>query len=105
MLGSFNSFDLLPTGSPYSIGRIGTIGTRAGNIALQNADWVLCLGTRNNIRQVSYNHENFAKRAKELIVVDIDAAELAKPTVKPTLPVHGDAGEFIDPAAGGARGA
>lgn len=96
VLGSFNSFDLLPTGSPYSIGRIGTIGTRAGNIALQNADWVLCLGTRNNIRQVSYNHENFAKRAKELIVVDIDAAELAKPTVKPTLPVHGDAGEFID---------
>ena len=72
VLGTFNGFDLLPDCSPYSIGRAGTIGTRAGNLALQNADWVLCIGTRNNIRQISYNYENFARRAKELIVVDID---------------------------------
>ncbi len=95
VLGTFNGFDLLPTDSPYSIGRVGTIGTRAGNFALQNADWVLCLGTRNNIRQISYNYENFARRAKNLIVVDIDKAELCKKTVHPTLAIHGDAREFL----------
>lgn len=95
VLGTFNGFDLLPSASPYAIGRIGTIGTRAGNIALQNADWVLCLGTRNNIRQVSYNYENFAKRAKTVVCVDVDAAELNKSTVRATLKICADAKDFI----------
>ena len=86
---------MLPDDSPLAVGRIGTIGNRAGNIVLQNADCVLCIGTRNNIRQISYNYENFAKNAKHLICVDIDAAELKKHTVRPTLPINADAGEFI----------
>ena len=95
LLATFEGFDQIPTGDPRMIGRIGTIGTRAGNIALQNADWVLSLGSRNNIRQISYNFENFARNAADLIVVDIDPAELDKPTVRPTLKIHADAGEFI----------
>lgn len=86
---TFNGFDLLPDSCPHFAGRIGTIGQRAGNFALQNADVVLCLGTRNNIRQVSYNWENFAKNAKK-IVVDIDPAELQKPTVRPDLSLCAD---------------
>ena len=59
-------------------GRAGSIGTRPGNFAVQNSDLVLVLGSRLNIRQVSYNWEAFAKRA-EIIWVDIDSAELSKP--------------------------
>jgi len=59
-------------------GRAGSIGTRPGNFAVQSADLVLVLGSRLNIRQVSYNWEAFAKRA-EIIWVDIDSAELSKP--------------------------
>ena len=62
---TFNGMDLLPYDCSNFIGRIGTIGQRAANFTLQNADFVLCLGTRNNIRQVSYNWENFAKNAKK----------------------------------------
>ena len=91
---TFNGFDLLPDNSPYFAGRIGTVGQRAGNFALQNADLVLCLGTRNNIRQISYNYENFAKNA-EKIIVDIDEAELKKPTIKPDIAVCADAKDFI----------
>ncbi|MBR4592816.1 MAG: thiamine pyrophosphate-binding protein [Elusimicrobiaceae bacterium] len=86
---TFNGFDLLPADSPHFAGRIGTVGQRAGNFTLQNADVVLFLGTRNNIRQISYNWENFAKHAKK-IVIDIDPAELNKPTVKPDLPICTD---------------
>jgi len=86
---TFNGFDLIPSAHPQFAGRIGTVGQRAGNFALQNADVILFLGTRNNIRQVSYNWENFAKNAKK-IVVDIDPAELKKPTVRPDLPICGD---------------
>ena len=59
------------------VGRAGTIGTRPGNFAIQNSDLVLVLGSRLNIRQVSYNWASFAKNA-EIIWVDIDAAELEK---------------------------
>lgn len=86
---SFNGFDLVPSDHPLYIGRIGTIGDRAGNFALQNSDLILFLGTRNNIRQVSYNWRNLGRAAKK-IVVDIDAAELEKPTVTIDLKVHAD---------------
>lgn len=91
---TLNGNDILPTEHELNIGRIGTIGQRAGNFALQNADLILCLGTRNNIRQVSYNWENFAKNATK-IMVDIDKSELNKPLVKPDLAINADLKDFI----------
>ena len=95
VLTTFEGFDMIPTDSPCFAGRIGTIGSRAGNIVLQNADFVLCVGTRNNIRQVSYNYENFAKHAETVAVVDIDPAELQKNTIRITDPICCDAGIFL----------
>ena len=92
---TMNGFDIISEDNPNFIARIGTVANRAGNFALQNADLVLSIGSRNNIRQVSYNWENFAKNAK-LISVDIDKAELDKPTVKPDLKIHADARNFIE---------
>jgi acetolactate synthase-1/2/3 large subunit len=79
--------DLIPTDDELFCGRPGTIGERAGNFTVQNADTLLVLGSRLNIRQVSYNWKAFARNAYK-IQVDIDAAELEKPTVRPDLPVH-----------------
>ena len=42
-----------------------------------------------NIRNISYNHFEFAKNAYK-IQVDIDEKELNKPTVKIDLPIHAD---------------
>ncbi len=92
---TFNGFDLLASESGNYIGRIGTLGSRAGNFALQNADLVICLGTRNNLRQISYNWASFAKHAC-IIVVDIDTAELNKKTVKGDILVNLDAKIFIN---------
>jgi len=91
---TFNAIDILPSDHKNFCGRIGTVGQRAGNFNLQNADLVLFLGTRNNIRQVSYNWENFAKKAFK-IVVDIDINELRKPLVKPDMPVRADLKDLI----------
>ncbi|PIS47230.1 MAG: acetolactate synthase [Elusimicrobia bacterium CG08_land_8_20_14_0_20_51_18] len=95
VLATFAGFDLVPDESPWFAGRIGTVGTRGGNFSLQNADLVVSLGSRNNIRQVSYDWGNFARRAKK-IIVDIDPAELKKPTVKPDLAVNADVKDFIE---------
>lgn len=91
---TFNGFDIMEEDNPFYIGRIGTVGQRAGNFALQNADCVLFLGTRNNIRQASYNYENFAKNAFK-IVVDIDKNELYKPTIDVDLRINADLKNFI----------
>ncbi|WP_428078482.1 thiamine pyrophosphate-binding protein [Candidatus Avelusimicrobium faecicola] len=91
---TMNGFDTVAQDNPQFIARIGTVANRAGNFALQNADLVLTIGSRNNIRQVSYNWENFAKNAK-LVCVDIDGAELDKPTLKPALKIQADARDFL----------
>lgn len=86
--------DLIASDDPLFCGRPGTIGTRTGNFTVQNADLVLVLGSRLNIRQVSYNWQAFASRAFK-IQVDIDPAELVKPTVKPDMAITADLRHFL----------
>jgi acetolactate synthase-1/2/3 large subunit len=87
--------DLIASDHPLYCGRAGTIGDRAGNFTVQNADTVLVLGSRLNIRQVSYNWQSFARCAYK-IQVDVDAAELNKPTVRPDLGIHCDLRVFLE---------
>ena len=91
---AWNAHDILPDDSSYYCGRPGTIGDRAGNFTVQNADVLLILGCRLNIRQISYNWENFAKKAYK-IMVDIDELELKKLTLKIDLPVHAHLKDFL----------
>lgn len=84
---AWNAHDVLPTSSPYFCGKPGTVGTRGGNFLVMNCDLLLVLGSRLNIRLISYNYKDFAKDAYK-IVVDIDKNELNKPTITPDLPVH-----------------
>jgi acetolactate synthase-1/2/3 large subunit len=94
VVSTFNGFDLIDSDNPLYVGRIGTIGDRAGNFALQNSDLLISVGSRNNIRQVSYNWKSFARAAKK-VVVDIDQAELNKPTLRPDIAIHADVGYFL----------
>ena len=95
VLSTFNGMDLISSKSDNFIGRIGTLGSRAGNFALQNADLIVFFGTRNNIRQISYNWSSFGKNAKK-IIVDIDYAELNKKTIKGDIIIQSDAKDFIN---------
>ena len=87
--------DTISSDDPLFCGRPGTIGDRAGNFVVQNADTLLILGSRLNIRQVSYNWNSFARYAYK-IQVDIDPAELAKPTIKPDLAIQCDLRLFLE---------
>ena len=86
---AWNANDLLWDEHPLYCGRPGTVGTRGGNFVVQNCDLLLVLGSRLNIRLISYNYKNFARDAFK-IIVDIDKNELKKPTVKPDLAIHAD---------------
>jgi acetolactate synthase I/II/III large subunit len=87
--------DLIRSDHPLFAGRPGTIGTRAGNFCLQGADFALVLGSRLNIRQTSYNWNTFAKHAW-VAQVDVDPAELRKPTIQPDLAVEADLRVFLE---------
>jgi acetolactate synthase-1/2/3 large subunit len=91
---AWNAHDALWNAHPLYAGRPGTVGDRAGNFAVQNSDLLLVLGCRLNIRQISYGWQNFARAAFQ-VMVDVDAAELKKPTLAIDLPIHADLRDFI----------
>jgi acetolactate synthase-1/2/3 large subunit len=90
----WNAHDVITNDHHLYIGRPGTVGDRAGNFAVQNSDLLLILGSRLNIRQVSYNWKSFARYAYK-IWVDVDELELQKPNVKPDYPVISNLKDFI----------
>jgi acetolactate synthase I/II/III large subunit len=91
---AWNAHDALWSDHPLHAGRPGTVGDRGGNMVTQSADVLLVLGSRLNIRQVSYNWHSFA-RAARVVWVDVDACELAKPTVRPAVAIHADLAELL----------
>ena len=90
----WNAVDLIEDDNPLYCGRAGNMGDRPGNWAIQNADLILAVGTRISIRQVGYNWKTWA-RAAEVIMVDVDPAELKKPTLHVEMPVWADAKDFL----------
>lgn len=90
----WNAIDLIEDDHPLYTGRAGNMGDRPGNWAIQNADLILAVGTRISIRQVGYNWKTWAREA-EVIMVDIDQAELKKPTLHVEMPVWADAKDFL----------
>ena len=62
---------------PLIFGRAGVYGGRAANHIVQQADFILAIGTRLSILQTGYDIEKFAPKAK-VLVVDIDAEEAHK---------------------------
>lgn len=91
----WNAPDVIPTEEPLYAGRPGGRGDRPGNLTVQNADLVLSIGSRLNIRQVGYNFREWARDAF-VIVNDIDAEELRKPSVHADLRIHADAAALLD---------
>jgi acetolactate synthase-1/2/3 large subunit len=91
---AWDAIDLFPSEHSLYAGRPGTVGQRGANFIFQNADLLLSLGCRLNVRQIGYTFPAVARAAYK-ISVDIDPAELRKPTIKIDLPITADAGEFI----------
>jgi len=86
--------DLIESDHPLYVGRPGNYGERAANFAVQNADFILIIGSRLSTASVGHDSTNFGKHAVK-VVVDIDAKELNKPGVPIDLKINGDAKAFV----------
>lgn len=93
-LVTWQAADLLPDEHPLFVGRAGTYGQRFANLALQNCDLLITLGTRIALPQRGFNDATFSRASKK-VIVEIDPDELAKFKFNVDVPVLGDVGEFI----------
>lgn len=87
--------DIIWYDHPLCYGKPGICGDRIGNIMVQNSDLLIVTGTRLSIRQVSYAYDLLAPKAFK-VMVDIDSAEMQKPTLNIDMPIHVNIAEFID---------
>lgn len=91
---STSAADAYGTGNPLSIGAMGSLGgSRAGNMAVQNADLILAVGTKLCSQSVG-DAKQFARCAR-VIAVDIDSAEHTKPGVTLDRVILADAKAFL----------
>ena len=102
-LTSRRGADLLTEDHPLYFGRPGVYGHRKANFIIQNADLLLCIGSRLSIPLIGRNTEAFARAAKK-IIVDIDRDELAKSTLKSDISICQSADSFIEALLDGLSG-
>lgn len=86
--------DIYGTANELSLGTVGSLGgSRAGNMAVQNSDLVLAVGSK-LCSQLTGVKENFARKAR-VVVVDIDEKEHQKDGIRIDKLIIGDAKVFF----------
>jgi acetolactate synthase-1/2/3 large subunit len=92
---TFHGTDLIETDNNLYVGRIGLIGDRAGNFAMQNSDLILSLGCKMAQGIIGYRPDWFAREAK-IIYIDNDENELEKNNIKYALKINMDLNRFFE---------
>lgn len=95
IMTTWNGADRYPADHANYAGRPNTWGQRSSNLILQQADLVLALGSRLGLQQTGFNWRSFVPLG-DVIQVDIDPAELAKPNPHTTLAIEADADAFLE---------
>lgn len=94
VLTTWKAIDFLAENHPLFAGRPGAVGQRGANFTQQNSDFILIIGARLDFGQTGYNHKNFARAARK-VMVDIDPNEISKMEMPIDIPVRSDAKVFI----------
>ena len=96
VITAVNGNDVINHDYQHYCGRFGTHAQMGANKIIQEADFILTIGSRLYVRQTGYNFKEFGKNAYH-VHVDIDEAELHKHTIRSVThqKVCADAKEFI----------
>jgi acetolactate synthase I/II/III large subunit len=96
VVSSLLGLDVVDWAHPLRVGMVGSYGNRWANLALGEADVVLVIGSRLDIRQTSALVDEF-RAGKTIAQVDVDTGEIGA-RVPVELPIVADAGAFLSAA-------
>jgi acetolactate synthase-1/2/3 large subunit len=93
-VATWNASDILAGDHPLNVGRPGMFGQRGANLAVQNCDLLVCVGSHLCVSLTGTMFQAFARDAK-IVMVDIDPVELDHRTVRVDHPILADAKAFL----------
>lgn len=94
VLTTWKLIDILDENDPLYAGHPGIMGDRGANFILQNSDLLIILGSRLDTSITAFNHENFGKNAKK-VMIDIDKYEIDKMKMDIEIKAICDVKDFI----------
>lgn len=95
VITAVNGNDIINESYSNYYGRFGTHAQICANKIINEADFIISIGSRLYVRQIGYNFDDFGKNAFK-VFVDIDQNELDKPTLRPNIKICSDAKKFLD---------
>lgn len=95
LTGPHSGVDAVDNTSKYYCGRFGILGQLSSNQIIQNADLILCLGSRLPVKMTGYNLNEFSPNSKK-VVIDIDKYEIDKHKFHIDLKIVSDLTQFFD---------
>lgn len=94
ILTTWKMIDFIEQEHRLFAGRPGVVASRGANFTIQNSDLLITIGARMDLPQTAYNHKNFGKNAKK-VIVDIDVNEINKMQMDIDVKFVSDAKDFI----------
>lgn len=92
---TWNTLDIQSADNPLYVGCCGIAAQRSANLAVQNCDLLLALGSHLSMCITGSNFKAFAREAKK-VVVDIDSVQIENPTVPIDMPIQIDVKKFLE---------
>jgi acetolactate synthase-1/2/3 large subunit len=95
VMTTWNGADRYSDDHANHAGRPNTWGQRSSNVLLQQSDLVVAVGSRLGLQQTGFNWQQFVPLG-QVVQVDVDPAELAKPNPALAQAIEADADQFLE---------
>ena len=92
---TYLGIDTLKQGNIHWIGKTGVKGDRPANLAMQNSDLIISIGSSLHVSVIGYDYKQFARAAKK-VIIDIDETSHKKNTIDIDLFIQSDAKDILD---------
>ena len=92
---TYLGIDTLKQGNIHCIGKTGVKGDRPANLAMQNSDLIISIGSSLHVSVIGYDYKQFARAAKK-VIIDIDKTSHKKNTIDIDLFIQSDAKDILD---------
>ena len=92
---TYLGIDTLKQDNIHYVGKTGVKGDRPANLAMQNSDLIISIGSSLHVSVIGYDYKQFARAAKK-VIIDVDKTSHKKNTIDIDLFIQSDAKDILD---------